>query len=488
MNTLARLYRDSLGLLNDLYQLTMAYGYWKAGRAEHEAVFHLFFREHPFNGQFAVACGLNAVVDLLAHVHYSADDVEYLASLAADNGQPLFEPAFLDYLRGLKFRWDVDAVPEGTAVFAHEPLVRVRGPLLQAQLLETPLLNLCNFPTLVATKAARIGLAAGGDPVLEFGLRRAQGTDGGVSASRAAYVGGCVATSNLLAGKLFDIPVRGTHAHSWVMAFGDERAAFESYADALPHNCVLLVDTYDTLAGVRHAVEIGRRLKSQGHRLAGIRLDSGDIVALSRQARQMLNDAGLHEPQIVASDELDEHAIARLKAAGAAVDVWAVGTRLATAYEQPALGGVYKLAAVRPPGEPWRYCVKLSEQPAKVSQPGVLQIRRFQQADRFVGDMIYDENNVPADTGQWINQAEHRREPVPPHTAWHDLLVAVYRNGQAVYQPPSASEARQRALTQVASLPPEITRLERPQHYPVGVEPALGALTDQLLAEARAGI
>ena len=268
MNTLGTLYKSSLGLLTDLYQLTMAYGYWKTGRHDQEAVFHLFFRKHPFGGGFTVAAGLATVVEYLEGLRFDPDDLAYLAGLRGNDEQPLFEPAFLDYLAEMRLGCDVHGMPEGTIVFPHEPLLRVTGPLLQAQLLETALLNIVNFQTLVATKAARVVLAARGEPVLEFGLRRAQGIDGALAASRAAYLGGCYATSNVLAGRLFGIPVRGTHAHSWVMCFDDELEAFRAYARAMPNNCVFLVDTYDTLDGVRHAIEVG-----QGNAPAGARDD-----------------------------------------------------------------------------------------------------------------------------------------------------------------------------------------------------------------------
>ena len=261
MTALSRVYRDSLALLTDLYQLTMAYGYWKSGTAEKQACFHLVFRRNPFGGGFAVACGLALAVEYVESLRFAEEDLDYLAGLEGNDGRPLFEPGFLDHLRGLRFCCDLDAVPEGTVVFAQEPLVRVTGPLLVAQLLETPLLNLVNFQTLIATKAARLRLAAGDDPILEFGLRRAQGIDGGLAAARAAYAGGCDGTSNLLAGKIYGIPVKGTHAHSWVLSFDSELEAFEAYAEALPNNCVFLVDTYDSLEGVRHAVEVGRKLR-----------------------------------------------------------------------------------------------------------------------------------------------------------------------------------------------------------------------------------
>ncbi|MDH3583356.1 MAG: nicotinate phosphoribosyltransferase, partial [Phycisphaerae bacterium] len=285
------LYGHSLALLTDLYQITMAFGYWKLGRADERAVFNLFFRKHPFGGGVTVAAGLAQVVEYLDGFGFEDTDVAYLATLTGNDGKPLFERAFLDYLSDLRLTCDVDAVPEGTVVFPHEPLVRVTGPILQCQILETALLNMINFQTLVATKSARICTATEGEPVLEFGLRRAQGIDGALTASRAAYIGGCVATSNVLAGKLYGIPVKGTHAHSWVMSFEEEAHAFEAYAEAMPNNCVFLVDTYDTLEGVRRAIEVGRALRERGHEMVGVRLDSGDLAHLSIEARKLLDAA-----------------------------------------------------------------------------------------------------------------------------------------------------------------------------------------------------
>jgi nicotinic acid phosphoribosyltransferase len=325
LSHLARVYRDSLALLTDLYQLTMAYGYWKSGTAEKQACFHLAFRKNPFGGGFAVACGLQPAIEYVESLRFQDEDLDYLAGIQGNDGRPLFEEGFLDHLRTLSFCCDLDAVPEGTVVFGQEPLVRVTGPLLVAQLLETPLLNLINFQTLIATKAARLRLAAGDDPILEFGLRRAQGIDGGLAAARAAYAGGCDGTSNVLAGKVYGIPVKGTHAHSWVLSFDSELEAFAAYAAALPNNCVFLVDTYDSLQGVRHAVEVGRKLREQGHEMIGVRLDSGDLAWLSREARRILDEAGFPEAQILASNDLDETLIADLKRQGAAIGVWGVG-------------------------------------------------------------------------------------------------------------------------------------------------------------------
>ena len=279
-------------LLTDLYQLTMAFAYWKTGTEERDAVFHLSFRNNPFRGGFSVACGLDDAVEYLDNLAFEEDDLAYLATLNGSDGAPLFEKAFLDHLRSFSWACDVDAVAEGTVVFPHEPLIRVQGPLLQGQLVETALLNILNYQTLIATKAARMCLAAEGQPVLEFGLRRAQGADGALTASRAAYIGGCAATSNVLAGKLFGIPVRGTHAHSWVMAFPSEKEAFAAYASAAPNNCLFLVDTYNTLHGIENAIAEARRLRAEGHQFLGIRLDSSDLAYLSIEARRMLDAAG----------------------------------------------------------------------------------------------------------------------------------------------------------------------------------------------------
>jgi nicotinate phosphoribosyltransferase len=482
----AGLYGQSLALLTDLYELTMAYGYWKLGTADRNAVFHLAFREHPFNGGFTIACGLHSAIEYLQSLRFEGSDLEYLATLTGNDGAPLFEPAFLEFLAELRFTCDVDAIPEGTVVFPNEPLVRVRGPILQAQILETPLLNLLNYQTLVATKSARICLATKGEPVLEFGLRRAQGIDGGVSASRAAYVGGAAATSNLLAGKLFGIPVRGTHAHSWVMSFESEQAAFEGYAAALPNNCVFLVDTYDTLEGVRRAIEVGHTLRARGHEMVGIRLDSGDLAWLSVQARALLDDAGFPDAHIVATNDLDEHIIHSLKEQGARVAVWGVGTRLVTAYDQPALGGVYKLAAIADAAGEWQYRIKVSEQTAKVSIPGVQQVRRWRRDGEFVADAIYDEALGMGDAPTIVDPLDAtRRRTIEPGIEWEELLVPIYRGGALVYDAPSLESVRDRAQTQLAGFHAGVKRFVHPHQYPVGLERRLHDLRTRLILEAR---
>jgi nicotinate phosphoribosyltransferase len=476
-----------MALLTDLYQLTMAHGYWKLGRAEHEAVFHLFFRKNPFRGGYTIAAGLEQALAFLDELRFDASDLAYLRGLVGNDDRPLFEPGFLDYLGEMRFSCDVDGIPEGTAVFPHEALLRVRGPILQAQIIETPLLNMINFSTLIATKAARICAAARGEPVLEFGLRRAQGVDGALSASRAAYIGGCAATSNCLAGKLYDIPVKGTHAHSWVMSFDDELESFAAYARAMPNNCVFLVDTYDTLRGVEKAIELGRWLREQGHEMVGIRLDSGDLGALSQGARALLDEAGFPDASVVASNDLDEYRIATLKERGAKINVWGVGTRLATAYDQPALGGVYKLAAIRgaDPRAPWSYRLKLSEQAIKVSNPGPQQVHRFSRDGIALGDLIYDIERGPGREGQTLGGSE---EPLSfaEDCAVEDLLVPLVRDGARVYQSPPLSDIRARTATQLATLAPELHQLRDPATYPVGLERRLQTLKDELIAHVRA--
>jgi nicotinate phosphoribosyltransferase len=468
----------------------MAYGYWKLGRAEREAVFHLFFRKPPFAGGYAVAAGLGPAIEYLHDFRFDETDLVYLATLSGNDDQPLFEEGFLEYLQQLHLAVDIDAMPEGTVAFAQEPLVRVRGPMLQCQILETVLLNIINFQTLIATKAARICAATRGEPVLEFGLRRAQGVDGGLTASRAAYLGGCAATSNVLAGKQYGIPVKGTHAHSWVMSFDDEIAAFDGYAEAMPNNCVFLVDTYDTLEGVRNAVEVGKRLREQGHKMVGIRLDSGDLAYLSMEARKILDAGGFSDATIVASNDLDEHIIESLKSQGAKIAVWGVGTKLATAYDQPALGGVYKLGALMDDAGEWRPKVKLSEQASKTTIPGVLQVRRFQAGNKLAGDMIYDETRG-IDTREIIVDVKdgNRRKRMPAGVVGEDLLVPVMRGGELTGSYAASDEtlevARKRAARQVAGLHPSVRRLLNPHEHPVGIDIGLHERRDQMIREVR---
>jgi nicotinate phosphoribosyltransferase len=446
------IYNTSLGLMTDLYQLTMAYGYWKHGMSGRRATFNLFFRKAPFNNGFAVACGLQPVVDLIETLKqqwFSQDDCDYLATLMGNDGNPLFDQKFLEYLGGLKFTCNILAIEEGTPVYAHEPLLSITGPLDQCQLLETPLLNLINFNTLIATKAYRTYKTAKGDVVFDFGLRRAQGFDGALSASRAAYIGGCFGTSNVLAGKLFDIPVKGTHAHSWVMSFDSELEAMMKYVEALPNNATLLVDTYGTIGGVMCAIEAGKTLRKTGHDLYGIRLDSGNLCELSKIARQMLDAAGFKNTVIVASNDLDEDQIARLKSDGAKINAWGVGTKLITSYDQPALGGVYKLAVLENEKGESVPKIKLSESISKTSIPGAQQIlRRISKKDYVVRDIIYDTKlgfsgdvvSLDADC-----DGEDNSYIFHPYDE-QELLIPVYENGSLVYVLPTIHHSRAKSI------------------------------------------
>lgn len=473
-------------LLTDLYQLTMAAAYHASGRAEQGAAFHLFFRTLPFKGGYAIAAGLGSAVEWLENFRFAADDIVYLATLRDSENAPLLPSTFLDYLLNLKLTVSIDAIPEGTLVFPHQPLVRITGPILQCQLLETALLNIINFQTLIATKAARVCQAAQGEPVLEMGLRRGQGSDGAVSASRAAHIGGCATTSNVLAGKIFGIPVKGTHAHSWVMSFETELEAFEQYAAALPGNCTFLVDTYDTLEGVRNAVKMGLKLRETGHRLLGIRLDSGDLAWLSQQARVILDEGGFPDAAIVASNDLDENLIESLKYQGAKVSVWGVGTKLVTGGDQAALGGVYKLAAVRDAAGNWQPRIKLSEQVIKVSTPGLQQIRRFSQDGQFIADAIYDAELPCPEPCHIVDPSESLRHTViPTGTAHEDLLQPLFREGVLVSALPSLADSRARCLAQLAALSPTIKRLANPHNYPAGLEAGLQRKKLALIEKAR---
>lgn len=466
--------RPASGLITDLYQFTMAAGYWQQGLAERRAVFHLYFRRAPFGGAYAVACGLESALSLLAAWRFSTEDLDYLASQTGNDGKPLFRGDFLRALGKLRFTCDVHAVPEGTPVFPQQPMLRVEGPLWQAQVVETALLSLVNFQTLIATKASRICRTADGDPVLEFGLRRAHGLDGGHSASRAAYVGGCVATSNVWAGRRYGIPVGGTHAHSWVQSFPTEVDAFRAYAEVMPNNCTLLVDTYKTERGIDRAIEGLKELQRDGHRPMGLRLDSGDLAALSRLARSRLNAAGLNEVRVVASNDLDEFRIRDLKLQGAAIDVWGIGTKLITGHGQGALGGVYKLAALEDAQGVLQDRVKISEDPIKSSLPGIQQIRRFHQGGRPAADLLYSTDRpLPEDLRALDRRGLAFERLRGDGLEGRDLLQPVLLAGEPVEEMPTLADVRRHAVEAVAALPKGVTLLEAADVFPVGIESGL---------------
>lgn len=475
-------------LLTDLYQLTMAQGYWQSSLSNAEACFHMYFRNNPFEGGFTVACGLAQLAEMMETFGFSDDDCAYLAGLSAPGGGKLFDPGFLEYLRQLKLSVDIDAVHEGTIVFPNEPLVRVTGPILECQLVETALLNCVNFQTLIATKAARVCLAAE-TPVAEFGLRRAQGFAGGVWASRAAVVGGCASTSNVLAGQMFDIPVSGTHAHSWVMAFDSELDAFREYARIFPNNCVLLIDTYDVLEGLENAITVGLEMRERGERLIGVRIDSGDLAWLAKVCRKRLDEAGLEDCGIALSNDLDEYTISSIRSQGARVASWGVGTKLATAYDQPSLGGVYKLSATRHGVDaPWQDRIKIADNSSKLTFPGILEIRRYYHDDGHVaGDMVYDSKLGVNDEERIIDPADDLRQKVLAGKRYEELLHPLARGGQAVLEDEfrSAMAARERTLAGIRDLDETQKRMLNPHSYPVGLERMLSENRRNLVAAHR---
>jgi nicotinate phosphoribosyltransferase len=467
-------------LFTDFYQLTMLKGYLEAGKSQQQVVFELFFRKIPQQGSFCVAAGLADALAYLEQLRFSPEEIGYLDSLQ------LFSSDFLTYLHDFRFEGDVWAIPEGTLVMPQEPLMQICASLPQAQLVESALLNMLNFQTLIATKAARVCLAAEGGTVLEFGLRRAQGPDGAMSASRAAFIGGCQATSNALAGMRYGIPVRGTQAHAWIMSFASEIDAFRAYAQSYPKSALLLVDTYDTLSsGVPNAIQVARELREQGHQLAGIRLDSGDLAALSVGARQMLDEAGFPEVRIAASNDLDEYTIASLRSQGARIDTWGVGTQMVTSNKEPALGGVYKLVSIQESGG-WRPTLKLSSNPAKSTLPGRKQVYRGRTAQgQFCGDLISLWAEAPPGHRAHILDPLYHRVPQQLQAdSFEPLLQLVMERGRRVAAAPALEQIRERTLEQLQHLPKECKRLENPAYYPWGISKPLFELRQKLQEEA----
>lgn len=476
MRILDTVYGTSLALMTDLYQLTASYVLWKENRHETKTVFHYFHRSSPFQGGFAISAGLQYVTEWVENFKYSQEDLLFLSNLRGNDGEPLFQDdGFLKYLESFRFECNIDAMPEGTPVFPYEPTLRATGSIVEQFMLESACLCFMNFSSLAATKAVRVCDAAEGDPVIDFGLRRAQGLDGALIASRALYIGGAAATSNLLAGKLFGIPVKGTHQHAFVMFFDSEVEALRTYGKHLPNNVVFLVDTYGTLQGVKNAITVSLELKQQGFKPIGIRLDSGDLAYLSCEARKLLDAADLREMQIVASNDLDEHLIKSLKQQGATIAVWGVGTKLITCYDQPAFGGVYKLGAVEKEDGTWEAKIKVSEQLAKTTTPGILGVRRFyDEAGMFEGDMIYCQEEAPAlkkgkyvvlDPLDGLKQRQFSSTQVS-----EDLLVPTMLNGRLVGTQPTLEAIRARCKDQVAKIHPGVRRFINPHQYPAGLD------------------
>jgi len=475
-------------LLTDLYELTMMQGYFRYGM-HHHAVFDMFFRRQPFGGGFSVFAGLDDVLETLTNLRFTGEDIEYL------RGLELFDEEFLSYLREFRFSGDLWAAPEGTLVFPQEPLIRVHTTILEAQLIESMLLNTINFQTLVATKTARIYLAAEGGSIAEFGLRRAQGFDGALSASRAAYIGGASSTSNTLAGKRFGIPVTGTMAHSWVMAFGSEYESFVRYAELYPDKAMLLIDTYETLgSGIDNAIAVGLDLKKRGKRV-GVRLDSGDIQYLSKQVRQRLDGAGLTDARIAVSNELDEQIIHQLVAARSPVDLWGVGTQLVTGGGDPSLTGVYKLAAKEQPDGSFFPTMKVSDHPEKSTNPGIKQVWRYYgTGDYPIADLIALDDDPPPGASResaadqrpvrfYHPSGDYRMFSLDTWKACEPLLQKQMEGGRIIGERPALKDIRARTLHNLTCLDETYTRIINPHIYKISLSRALKNLKNRMIDE-----
>lgn len=476
--------RQNLTLLTDLYELTMMQGYFKHKDQNETVIFDAFYRTNPGEGGYAVAAGLEQVIQYIKELHFSDEDIDYLSSLG------IFGQDFLDYLKDFKFTGDIYAIPEGSVIFPREPLIKVIAPIMQAQLIETAILNIINHQSLIATKAARVCYAARGDGIMEFGLRRAQGPDAGTYGARAAVIGGCIGTSNVLCGRLFDVPVKGTHAHSWIMSFPDEYTAFKTYADMYPSACILLVDTYDTLkSGVPNAIRVFKEMREAGIPLTfyGIRLDSGDLAYLSKKARKMLDAAGFPDAVISASNDLDEFLIDSLKVQGAAITSWGVGTNLITSKDCPSFGGVYKLAAIMDKDGHFIPKIKLSENSEKVTNPGNKTIYRIyeKESGKIKADLIcladetFDENE-PLLLFDPLEPWKKTKLPGGSYTM-REIMVPVFRNGECCYESPKVMDIREYCKKELDTLWDETRRLVNPHKVYVDLSKKLYDMKIELL-------
>ena len=473
----------NLTLLTDLYEMTMMQGYFKS--ANHDvAVFDAFYRKNPCDGGYAICAGLDQVIDYIKNLHFSAEDISYL------RGLHIFDEDFLSYLENFRFSGDIYAIPEGTLIFPREPLIKVIAPIMEAQLVETAILNIINHQSLIATKAARVCYAAGSDGVMEFGLRRAQGPDSGTYGARAAVIGGCKGTSNVLAGQLFDVPVLGTHAHSWIMSFPDEYTAFKTYANLYPSACILLVDTYDTLkSGVPHAIRVFREMREAGIPLTyyGVRIDSGDLAYLSKQIRKMLDDAGFPDAVISASNDLDEYLIESLKLQGAEITSWGVGTNLITAKDNPAFGGVYKMAAIKKEDGNFVPKIKISENSEKITNPGNKTIYRIYdkatgkiRADLIcLADETFDE---ACDMNLFDPNEPWKKTRIAGGTyTLRELLVPVFENGKCVYDSTKVMDIQAACTKEKDTIWDETKRFVNPSRIYVDLSDKLYRLKHDLL-------
>ncbi|NBH14361.1 nicotinate phosphoribosyltransferase [Lachnospiraceae bacterium] len=474
---------DRLALLTDLYELSMMQGYFKTGNHD-IVVFDAFYRTNPDNGGYAICAGLSQIIEYIEQLRFDSSDIAYLKSLG------MFEDDFLAYLKNFRFSGDIYAIPEGTVIFPREPLVKVIAPIMEAQLIETAVLNILNHQSLIATKAARVCYAAQTDSVMEFGLRRAQGPDAGVYGARAAIIGGCCGTSNVLCGRLFDVPVKGTHAHSWIMSFADEYTAFKTYAGYYPSSCILLVDTYDTLkSGIPNAIRVFQEMRAEGIPLTnyGIRMDSGDLAYLSKIARNMLDDAGFEDAVISASNDLDEYLIENLKAQGAAITSWGVGTNLITSKNCPAFGGVYKLAAIQNQQGEFVPKIKLSENTEKVTNPGNKTIYRIyeKRSGKIKADLICLEGETfdcekelrifdPLETWKYTTLTGGSYE-------MRKLPAQIFDKGRCIYQSPSVMEIQRYCEQEKKTLWNETKRFVNPSKVYVDLSDKLFEMKRNIL-------
>ena len=476
----------NLTLMTDLYELTMMQGYFKEGK-NNPVVFDVFYRNNPCGGGYAICAGLSQVIDYINNLRFSEDDISYLRSLK------IFDDDFLSYLSDFKFSGSIYAIPEGSVIFPREPLIKVVAPIIEAQLLETAILNIINHQSLIATKASRVCIAAGDGAVMEFGLRRAQGPDAGIYGARAAMIGGCAGTSNVLTGKMFDVPVMGTHAHSWIMSFPDELSAFRAYAKYYPTACTLLVDTYDTLrSGVPNAIKVFNELKKSGiNGKIGIRLDSGDLAYLSKKARKMLDDAGFPEATICGSCDLDEYIISDLRKQGCKIDSWGVGTNLITSSDCPSFGGVYKLAAIMNDSGVWEAKIKRSENTEKVTNPGNKNILRIydKKNGKLIGDLLtlYDEKYDETDELTLFDPIYTWKKTVLAGGSYkiRNLLITVFEDGKLVYEAPELKDICQNCKDELATLWDETKRLVNPHEVYVDLSSKLYDLKNKLLGSIK---
>lgn len=480
----------NLTLLTDLYELTMMQGYFENEDVNQTVIFDMFYRSNPEGNGYAICAGLEQVIDYIKNLHFTEDEIAYLKGLG------IFKPAFLDYLRDFRFTGDIYAIPEGTVIFPREPLVKVIAPIMQAQLVETAILNIINHQSLIATKTARIVRAAQGDGVMEFGCRRAQGPDAAIYGARAAIIAGCVGTSNVLCGQMFNVPVSGTHAHSWIMSFQDELSAFRAYAKLYPDACILLIDTYDTLdSGLPHAIQVFKELREQGikPKRYGIRMDSGDLAYLSKKVKAALDAEGFTDAIISASNDLDEGLIGSLKAQGATINSWGVGTNLITSKDCPAFGGVYKLAAIW--NETERQFVpkiKISENAEKITNPGDKKIYRIYDLEgMIVADLIAlaDEEFSSEDPLLLFDPIETWKKTLLPGGSYtmRELLIPVFRNGECVYESPTVMEIQKRCREELNTLWEESKRFEYPHQTYVDLSRKLWNLKNNLLDRYQTG-